>query len=99
MTELHDVAVTKGTMQQLFFWLGFFEIFSFVCIVQMLKGETNRAPGDYYFDPLNCSKNPDAFARRQLVEIKNGRLAMIATSGMLHHYFITGKGPIQLIFS
>jgi len=36
-------------------------------------------------------------ARRQLVELKNGRLAMLATSGMLHHYFITGKGPIELI--
>ena len=32
MTELHDVAVTKGTMQQLFFWLGFLEIFSFIAI-------------------------------------------------------------------
>jgi len=99
MTELHDVAVTKGTMQQLFFWLGFLEIFSFICIVQMFRGETKRAAGDYYFDPLNFAKNPDKFARRQLVELKNGRLAMIATSGMLHHYFITGKGPIQLIFS
>ena len=99
MTELHDVAVTKGTMQQLFFWLGFLEIFSFIAIVQMLRGQIDRAPGDYYFDPLNCARNPSAFARRQLVEIKNGRLAMIAVSGMLHHYFITGKGPIQLIFA
>lgn len=98
MTELHDVAVTKGTMQQLFFWLGFLEIFSFIAIAQMMRGEIDRMPGDYYFDPLNCAKNPSAFARRQLVEIKNGRLAMIATSGMLHHYFITGKGPIELIF-
>jgi hypothetical protein len=38
-----------------------------------------------------------ALARRQLVELKNGRLAMIATAGMLHHYFLTGKGPIELI--
>lgn len=40
-----------------------------------------------------------ALARRQLVELKNGRLAMIATAGMLHHYFLTGKGPIELISS
>jgi len=38
-----------------------------------------------------------ALARRQLVELTNGRLAMLATSGMLHHYFLTGKGPIELI--
>jgi hypothetical protein len=35
--------------------------------------------------------------RLQLAEIKNGRLAMLAIGGILHHYFITGKGPVQLI--
>ena len=30
-------------------------------------------------------------------EIKNGRLAMIAIGGMTHHYFLTGKGPIEFI--
>lgn len=33
----------------------------------------------------------------QVREIKNGRLAMIAISGMTHHYFLTGKGPIEFI--
>jgi hypothetical protein len=33
----------------------------------------------------------------QLAEIKNGRLAMLAISGIVHHYFITGKGPIQFV--
>ena len=41
------------------------------------------------FDPLGCGKDPNALARRQLVELKNGRLAMIAVGGMLHHYFTT----------
>jgi hypothetical protein len=45
----------------------------------------------------SLSRKLQALARRQLVELKNGRLAMIATSGMLHHYFLTGKGPIELI--
>jgi len=96
MTTLHDVAVKQGSMQQLLVWLGLLEIFGFVAIVQMLQG-SDRQPGDFGFDPLNCAANPDTLARRQLVELKNGRLAMIATGGMLHHYFITGKGPIQLI--
>jgi len=96
MTELHDVAVKQGAMQQLLVWLGFIEIFGFVAIVQMLQGG-DRQPGDFGFDPLNCGANEEALARRQLVELKNGRLAMIATAGMLHHYFITGKGPIEFI--
>ena len=46
---------------------------------------------------LSQAKDPSSLPRRQLTELKNGRLAMIAFSGMLHHYFITGTGPIQLI--
>merc|ERR1712205_290814 len=98
MTALHDAAVKQGAMQQLLVWIGFFELFGFVAIVQMLQGG-DRQPGDFGFDPLNCAKDPKALARRQLVELKNGRLAMIATAGMLHHYFLTGKGPIELISS
>ena len=33
----------------------------------------------------------------QVREIKNGRLAMIAIGGITHHYFLTGKGPIEFI--
>ena len=35
--------------------------------------------------------------RLQLAEMKNGRLAMLAIGGIVHHYFITGKGPVQLL--
>jgi hypothetical protein len=33
----------------------------------------------------------------QLAEIKNGRLAMIGIGGIVHHYLLTGKGPIQTL--
>jgi hypothetical protein len=36
----------------------------------------------------------DKMACKQLVEIKNGRLAMLAVSGIVHHTLITGKGPL-----
>merc|ERR1712205_280625 len=38
MTALHDAAVKQGAMQQLLVWIGFFELFGFVAIVQMLQG-------------------------------------------------------------
>ena len=58
MTALHDAAVKQGAMQQLLVWIGFFELFGFVAIVQMLQGG-DRLPGDFGFDPLNCAKDPN----------------------------------------
>ena len=62
----------------------------------MMEGRRGSARGISILTP-SLSGKLQALARRQLVELKNGRLAMIATSGMLHHYFLTGKGPIELI--
>jgi len=56
MTALHDAAVKQGAMQQLLVWIGFFELFGFVAIVQMLQGG-DRQPGDFGFDPLNLARN------------------------------------------
>lgn len=57
----------------------------------------DRAPGDLGFDPLGCGKDPQAFARRQLVEVKNGRLAMIAFGGMIHQQLLTKQGVIEQV--
>lgn len=35
LTALHDAAVSKGTMGQMLFWIGFFEIFGAFAIVQV----------------------------------------------------------------
>merc|ERR1712216_501618 len=97
----HDEAsrpsVKQGAMQQLLLWLGLLELLSGVpAVIQTLKG-SERMPGDFGFDPLGCGKDPNALARRQLVELKNGRLAMIAVGGMVHHYLLVGRGPIEFI--
>ena len=97
MMKLHDSAVKQGSMQQLLVWLGLLEIISGVpAIIQTLNG-SDRQPGDFGFDPLNCGADPNTLARRQLTELKNGRLAMIAVGGMVHHYLLVGRGPIQFI--
>jgi hypothetical protein len=95
LTKLHDAAVAEGTMGQMLVWLSFLEIFGTAAVVQMLRG-SGRKPGDFGFDPLGLGKGADR-SRLELAELKNGRLAMMAFSGIVHHYFITGKGPIELL--
>ncbi|KAJ1473803.1 light harvesting protein 5 [Baffinella frigidus] len=95
LTKLHDKAVEKGSMGQILVFITLFEIFGTAAVIQMQQG-SGRIPGDFGFDPLGFSKGKDK-ARMELAEIKNGRLAMLGFSGMIHHYFITGKGPIELI--
>lgn len=57
------------------------------------------ATSAYEFDPLNLKAKygatPEAFAAAQLQELKNGRLAMFATSGMLAQEYVTGYGPYE----
>ena len=50
-----------------------------------------REPGNLGFDPLKFGENPDTRARLEMAELKNGRLAMLAFSGMIHQTFVTGK--------
>lgn len=56
----------------------------------MLQGGA-RKPGYFGFDPLGFSKGKDA-ARMATAEIKNGRLAMLAFSGMITQAALTGNG-------
>ena len=53
--------------------------------------EDGRAPGDLGFDPLKFGDNAATKERLAMAELKNGRLAMLAFSGMIHQTFVTGN--------
>lgn len=42
------------------------------------------------FDPVNLRSEEN-----KLKELKNGRLAMVASVGFVSQYLVTGKGPID----
>merc|ERR1711924_95351 len=52
----HDAAVKNGSMLALLGIIGVFEALAYVAIAEMMSGQTDRAPGDYNFDPLNFKK-------------------------------------------
>jgi len=75
----HDAAVKNGNMLGLLLAIGILESLSYVAVYEMLSGETDRAPGDYGFDPLNYKKQKDY----STVEVTHCRAAMLAFSGLV----------------
>jgi light-harvesting complex I chlorophyll a/b binding protein 1 len=93
----HDALVKNGAMGQLLLWISFAEIFSTVATIQMLNG-SGRAAGDFGFDPMGFSKNKSDAAKENMAlkEITNGRLAMMAFSGMVTQAVLT-QGPFPYV--
>jgi len=89
---LHDAAIKSGALWQVLWFIGLLEI---PFLLKLRDGSIDGS-GALGFDPLGL-KQSDEYAANQVKEIKNGRLAMIAIGGITHHYFLTGKGPIEFI--
>merc|ERR1719327_632580 len=75
----HDESVKNGSMLFLLGLIGVFEALCYPAIAEMLSGETDRAPGDFNFDPLNFKSKKDY----STVEITHCRAAMLAFGGIV----------------
>eukprot|EP00538_Stauroneis_constricta_P007250 CAMPEP_0119562892 /NCGR_PEP_ID=MMETSP1352-20130426/21842_1 /TAXON_ID=265584 /ORGANISM="Stauroneis constricta, Strain CCMP1120" /LENGTH=207 /DNA_ID=CAMNT_0007611395 /DNA_START=38 /DNA_END=661 /DNA_ORIENTATION=- len=87
--DAHDAL--PDSMIQIFAWISFLEACTFPALANM--NNYDRQPGDFSFDPLGFYPEDEAAQKRlQLVELKNGRLAMIAIGGMVTQATMTGHG-------
>mmetsp|Transcript_5198 Transcript_5198/g.22245 ORF Transcript_5198/g.22245 Transcript_5198/m.22245 type:complete len:233 (-) Transcript_5198:190-888(-) len=87
--DAHDFYMKSGGMSQILMFIAGFEFLSCAAVYQTMQGK--REPGYFGFDPLNLGKDPAAFEKFQVNEIKNGRLAMIAVGGFIHQYWATNQ--------
>nr|7Y5E_62 Chain 62, Chlorophyll a-b binding protein 1B-21, chloroplastic [Porphyridium purpureum]7Y5E_6N Chain 6N, Chlorophyll a-b binding protein 1B-21, chloroplastic [Porphyridium purpureum]7Y7A_67 Chain 67, Chlorophyll a-b binding protein 1B-21, chloroplastic [Porphyridium purpureum]7Y7A_6o Chain 6o, Chlorophyll a-b binding protein 1B-21, chloroplastic [Porphyridium purpureum] len=93
-TDAHDYFVKFGSLNQILLFASFIELVAGTPgIIQTMRGETDRAPGYFAFDPLGLGKDKAKFERYQLSELKNGRLAMIAVGGFIHQAWMA-KVPV-----
>lgn len=93
----HDALVEQGAFGQIFLWITLAEVIGSIALVQMLNG-SGRKPGDFGFDPLQLmeGKSQDEQNEMALREIKNGRLAMLAFSGVVTQAVLT-QGPFPYV--
>merc|ERR1712039_786413 len=88
-----------GVMAALLFLAGWIESSSFggkITMLDMFEGE--RTPGDFNFGAgfLKGKSDKEVYDMK-LKELNNGRLAMLAFSGMVHHNLVV-KGPLFPLF-
>lgn len=82
---------------QIFLFCGFLEFTLHKGkMTQMdMFADGKREPGNFGFDPLGFGKDPSKRERLALAELKNGRLAMIAIGGLIHHALVTGHATFS----
>lgn len=94
-SNLGPTVVGASAMLQIVLWMGVLEFWTNKGNVTMetMFSDPNRVPGDLGFDPMGLAvgKSQEEKDRMQLKELKNGRLAMLAIGGMIHHNWVTGE--------
>ena len=91
----HDAAVDKGVFLGLLIPIALVEVLAGIPKCFQIMNEPDASPGgDYKFDPLGIG----ASAEMQEKEISNGRLAMLAFSGIVTQAALT-QGPFPYTYN
>lgn len=88
-------AAGVSAMMQIVLWMGVLEFWTNKGNVTMetMFSDPKRVPGDLGFDPMGLGGGKPS-EDMQMKELANGRLAMLAIGGMIHHNIVV-DGPLM----
>ncbi|KAL3912498.1 MAG: hypothetical protein SGPRY_008318 [Prymnesium sp.] len=88
--EAHDISVANGSMWTLLFFVSILEYQQMSIVLPLLDSDDwgDREPGNYKFDPFKLDT-----PKRREAELKNGRLAMLAFSGVVTQCALGHEAP------
>jgi len=88
----HDALAEKGVMGNALVWIGIAEMVSYIGVAEMLQG-SGREPGYFGLGTKFLEgKSKEQVDKIKYQEIMNGRLAMLAFSGMVTQSVLYDKG-------
>jgi hypothetical protein len=89
--EAHDAMVAEGYMLPFLMAIGTAEIYGGWLCYQGWRGDIDRSAGDFFLGKQFLPKDTEGQKAMQLKELENGRLAMLAFSGMVTMGVISEK--------
>merc|ERR1719203_1199192 len=87
----HSVLVEKGVMGNALVFIAIAEMVSYIGVAEMLQG-SGREPGDFGLGVKYLSDDPEKVKDMKYKELMNGRLAMMAFSGMVTQSVLNDVG-------
>lgn len=87
----HDQLVDAGIMGPFLGAIACYELYAGWLFFQGFEGKINRDAGDFFLGKNFLPKDEDKANEMKLKELENGRLAMLAFSGIVTQAALTGK--------
>merc|ERR1719331_929409 len=97
--EAHDRLVASGALGQILLFVSLFETLAGIPAIAYTMNGGDREPGDFNWGETFKPTDPVELRRKQTAELKNGRLAMLAFSGMVTQATLTGHDTPFLYYT